>query len=90
VVTRAGSDLEHALTGRGIEDLPQALAAEERMGALDEEALAVGEGRGMRPQPERRANQKRQQEQYGKKDPGHNSDKSVMPIILLSQWLGRG
>jgi hypothetical protein len=71
VVTRAGPDLEHALTRLGLEDLPQALAAQERMGALHEEALAVGEGSGVRPQPHHRANQERQNEQGGEQNPGH-------------------
>lgn len=83
MVTRAGPDLEHALAGLGLEDLPQPLAAEERVGALDEETLTVREWRGMRPQPDHRADQERQEKQDDKKNPGHGVDSAVMQIVPL-------
>ena len=57
--SRSRADLEHALAGRGLEDLAQPLAGDQGMRRLDPEALAVGAGRRVLAPPQRRSGDRR-------------------------------
>ena len=71
VVAGARTDLEDALAGFRLKALPQALVAETGMGPLDEEALAVGERRGMGSQPRDACGQEREDQQWDQHRPRH-------------------